>query len=117
MGALRHRRTMRADMTTQSCFETLLAATAAGDYSRFVSVGDASFRDDITPEMFLGVSNGLAPRMRSGCTPTYLGQLRQGGAQVSLWHLVFADGGDDELARMSMAEGKVDGFLITQPFS
>ena len=108
---------MRADTSTQSCFDTLLAATAAGDYSRFVSVGDQSFRDGITPEMFHGVSNGLAPRMRRGCTPTYLGQLRQGEAQVSLWQLAFADGGDDELARMSMAQGKVDGFLVTQAFS
>jgi hypothetical protein len=108
---------MRADSATQSCFETLLAATAAGDYSRFVSVGDQAFRDGITPEMFHGVSDGLAPRVRSGCTPTYLGQLRQGEGQVSLWQLTFADGGDDALARMSMAHGKVDGFLVTQPFS
>lgn len=108
---------MKTDTGTQSCFDTLLAATAAGDYSRFVSVGDESFRDGITPEMFHRVSDGLAPRLRSGCTPTYLGQLRQGDAQVSLWKLVFADGGDDKLARMSIEHGKVDGFLIAQPFS
>src|SRR5262245_19778170 len=100
---------MRADTTTQSCFDELLAATAAGDYSRFVSVGDATFRDGMRPEMLRSVSQGLAPRMRDGCTSTYLGQLRQGEGQVSLWQLAFADGGDDELARMSMAHGKVDG--------
>ena len=108
---------MKADTTTQSCFDTLLAATVAGDYSRFVSVGDQSFRDGITPEMFRSVSDDLAPRMRSGCMPTYLGQLRQSGAQVSLWQLAFADGGDDALARLAMTSGNVNGFLITAAFS
>ena len=107
---------MKADTTAQSCFDTLMAATAADDYSRFVSMGDQSFRDGITPEMFHRVSQGLAPRMRSGCTSTYLGQLRQSGAQVSLWQLAFADGGDDALARLAMTSGNVNGFLITPAF-
>ncbi len=67
--------------------------------------------------MFHRVSQNLAPRLRRRCTPTYLGELRQGQGLVSLWQLVFADGGDDGLARMSMAQGRVDGFVITQPFS
>jgi hypothetical protein len=107
---------MRADTTTQSSFDTLLAATASDDYERFVSVGDDSFRAGITLTTFHGVSQSLAPRMQRGCTPTFLGQLRQGEALVSLWQLAFADGGDDALARMSMSQGRVDGFLVTEAF-
>ena len=106
----------RADATTQSCFDTLLAATAAGDYDQFVSVADATFRRSITPTAFHSISQSLAPRMQRGFTPTYLGHLRQNGAQVSLWRLAFADGGDDRLARMSMSQDRVDGILITPAF-
>jgi hypothetical protein len=103
----------QADPTTQRCFDTLLAATTADDYDQFVSVADNSFRRAITPAVFHSVSQSLAPRMQRGCTPTYLGQLRQNGTQVSLWRLAFADGGDDRLARMSMSQDRVSGFLIT----
>jgi hypothetical protein len=107
---------MKAETTAQNCFDTLMAATVADDYSRFVSIGDQSFRDAITNEMFQAVSDALAPRMRSGCTSTYLGRLRQGQADVSLWQLAFADGGDDALARLAMTSGTVNGFLITPAF-
>src|SRR5947209_2901987 len=107
----------QADTTTQRCFDTLLAATAADDYDQFVCVGNNAFRSGIIPATFHSVSQSLAPRMQRGCTPTHLGELRQHGAQVSLWRLAFADGGDDRLARMSMSQGRVDGFLITPAFS
>ena len=105
--------TSRADTTTKRCFDTLIAATAADDYNKFVSVADDSFRTAITPDAFHTVSQGLAPRMQGGCTPTYLGQFRENGAQVSLWRLTFADGSDDRLARMSISQDRVGGFLIT----
>ena len=106
----------QTDITTEHCFNTLLAATAADDYDQFVSVADDAFRRGITPTKFHSVSQSLAPRMQRGCTPTYLGELRQNGALVSLWRLAFADGGDDRLARMSMSQDRVDGFLITPAF-
>jgi hypothetical protein len=107
----------QADADAQRCFNTLLAATAAGDYDQFVSVADDTFRSGITPAAFHSISQSLAPRMQRGYTPTYLGQLQQGGAQVSLWHLTFADGSDDRLARMSMSQqDRIDGFLITPAF-
>ena len=87
-----HDKSSQADTTTQRCFDTLLAATTADDYHQFVSVADDTFRRGITPTTFHSVSQSLAPRMQRGCTPTYLGQLRQNGAQVSLWRLTFADG-------------------------
>ena len=108
--------TSQADTPTERCFNTLLAATAADDFDQFVSVADDTFRRGITPTAFHSVSKSLAPRMQRGCTPTYLGQFQQNGAQVSLWRLAFADGGDDRLARMSMSQERVNGFLITPAF-
>jgi hypothetical protein len=109
-------RVSEVDSTAQSSFQTVLAAIAADDYDQFVSVAGDTFRSHITPTTFHALSQSLAPRMQRGCTPTYLGQLRQNGAEISLWILAFADGGDDRLARMSMSQDRVDGFLITQAF-
>ena len=106
----------QADTTTERCFKTLIAAMAANDYDQFVSVADNSFRRGITPSMFDSISQSLAPRMQRGCTPTYLGQFRQNGTQVSLWRLAFTDAGDDRLARMSMSQDRVGGFVITPAF-
>jgi len=105
------------DDITKRCFEALLAATAAGDYERFVSVGDEKFRNGIRPEMFHRVSRSLAPRMQKGFTPEFLGELRQKDSMVSLWQLRFADGGEDRLMRVSMAGGRVRGALVTPAFS
>lgn len=110
------RSTSQADVTVQRCFDTLLAATAANDYDQFVSVADDTFRRRLTPVAFQSISQGLAPRLQGGWTPTYLGQLQQSGAQVSLWRLAFADGGDDRLVRISMSRDRVNGFLITPAF-
>jgi hypothetical protein len=105
------------DPTAQRCFNTLLAATAAGDYSQFVSVANDTFRRAITPSRFDSISQSLGPRMQhGGCTPTYLGQFRQNGTQVSLWRLAFTDGGDDRLARMNMSQDRVNGFVVTPAF-
>src|SRR6185436_8731931 len=64
----------QADTTTQGCFNTLLAATAAEDYDQFVSVADDKFRRAITPTRFHSITQSLAARMQRGYTPTYLGQ-------------------------------------------
>src|SRR5438046_2216732 len=79
--------TSQADTTTQRCFDTLLAATAANNYEQFVSVADNMFRNRVTPIAFQSISQSLAPRMQRGYTATYLGQFQQSGAQVSLWRL------------------------------
>ena len=104
---------LQPDALTQRCFDTLLAATAAGDYEQFVTVSGEGLRLSISPTVFHAVSQSLAPRMQPGYTTTYLGTLRQGSSQVSLWRLAFADGGDDRLLRMSVAQERVDGFMIT----
>ena len=105
------------DDITQSCFDTLLAATVADNFEQFVSVGDERFKSGLKPEVFHRVSHGLAPRLLKGYTPTFLGELRQNGYMASLWRLRFDDGGDDLLFRMAMAGAKVVGALVGPTFS
>jgi len=105
------------DAITKSCFDTLLAATAADDFERFISVGDERFKQGLKPEVFHRVSRGLAPRLHKGFTATFLGELRQNGYMASLWRLRFDDGADDLLFRMAVADGKVVGALVGPTFS
>jgi hypothetical protein len=76
---------------TKSCFDTLLAATAADNFEQFISVGDEGFKSRLQPEVFHRVSQGLAPRMQKGVNPTFLGELRQKSHTASLWQLRFED--------------------------
>jgi hypothetical protein len=102
---------------SKSCFDTLLAATAADNFEQFVSVGDEEFKSGLKPEVFHRVSRGLAPRLQKGFTPTFLGELRQNGYMAYLWRLRFDDGEDDLLFRMGEAGGKVVGALVGPTFS
>jgi|SRR5215471_14037494 len=104
------------DDITKSCFDTLLAATAADNYEQFVSVGDDRFRSALKPDVFHRVSRHLAPRIQKGIVPTFLGELRQDGYMASLWRLRFEDGGDDMLFRMATDAGKVLGALVGRTF-
>ena len=97
---------------TKSCFDTLLMATAADKFEQFISVGSEKFKSDLKPEVFHRVSRSLAPRMQTGFTSAFLGELRQNSSTVSLWRLRFDDKGDDLLFRMSITDGKVTGALV-----
>ena len=105
------------DDITKNCFDTLLSATVADNYEQFVSIGNEKFKAGLKPEVFHRVRQWLAPRLQKGCTPTFLGELRQSYFMASLWRLRFDDGGDDLLLRMAMADGKVAGALVTPTFS
>jgi hypothetical protein len=100
------------DETTLGILMKLLDAVEEGDYDRFVADGNAGFKAGITKQMLEGVSGQLAPRMRKGYHPVYLGQLKQQGCKVYLWKLVFKGGGDDTLAKLVLKEGKVAGFWL-----
>ncbi len=90
----------------------LLEAVETADYDSFVADGNAVFKAGMTRQMLEGVSDQLAPRMKQGYQPVYLGRLRQQGCQVYLWKLVFKDGGDDTLAKLVLKDGKVAGFWL-----
>jgi hypothetical protein len=94
-------------------FQIILDATASGNYELFTTVGDLSYKAGITKQMFEGVSEQLAPRMKKGYSITYFGHLKQDNYQIYLWKLSFEDCGDEFVARMTMNGDKVAGILIT----
>jgi hypothetical protein len=74
--------------------------------------GTPEVKAGLTKQMLEGVSAMMAPRMKKGYGVTYLGELKQQGCRVYLWKLTYKDGGDDTLARLTLKEGKVAGFLL-----
>lgn len=92
--------------------DKLLKAVEANDYDSFVADGTAQVKAGLTKQMLEGVSAQLAPRLKKGYDATYLGELKQSGCQVYLWKLAYKDGGDDTLARLTLKDGKVAGFLL-----
>ena len=106
------------DEIVKSCFETLLAATAANNIEQFVSVGDLSFiaRARRDPDVFHRAHRWLAPRIQKGVAPTFMGEMRHHGLTVYLWRLRFDDGGNDLLFRMGISNGKVTGALVAPIF-
>lgn len=90
----------------------LLKAVEANDYERFVADGTSSFKTGITKQIFEGVSAQMIPRMKLGYKAQYLGSLKQRGQDVSVWKIIYKDGGDDTLAKMWLQDGKVAGFLL-----
>ena len=93
--------------------QTILDATASGNYDLFTTVDNSSYKAGITRQMFEGVSEQLAPRMEEGYTTTYFGHLKQLHYQIYLWKLSFEDGGDEFVIRMTMDGDNVAGILIT----
>jgi hypothetical protein len=96
-----------------NCLQTILDATATGNYDLFLTVGDSDYRRDITKEIFDQVSSPLIPRMSEGYTTTYFGDLKQGETQTYLWKLSFADDGHEFIVRMGMIGDKVNLIWIT----
>ncbi|MEH2448322.1 MAG: hypothetical protein V7K18_21860 [Nostoc sp.] len=96
-----------------NCLQTILAATAAGNYELFLTVGDLEYRRDITKEIFDQVSSPLIPRISEGYTTTYFGHLKQGETQTYLWKLSFADDGNEFIVRVGMKGDKVNLIWIT----
>jgi hypothetical protein len=88
----------------------ILHAVENNDLSGFVADGDNQFKAAITKQMFDGLNTMLAPRMKKGYKVVSLGTLNQKGCQVYLKKLVFKDGGDDILARLTLRDSKVAGF-------
>ena len=95
------------------CLQIILDSTASGNYELFTTVGNSFYKAGITKQMFEGVSEQLAPRMKNGYLTTYFGHLKQDIFQIYLWKLSFEDGGDEFVARMAMDGDKVAGILIT----
>jgi len=89
----------------------LLSAIVSDDYAAFVADGNAAFQA-LKKDQFQGVVSQLAAKLRDGYDMTYLGDLNQGGYQVTLWRIRIKSSSDDLLATLSMKDGKVGGFWI-----
>jgi hypothetical protein len=100
------------EQSVEKVFTNLMGAIANNDYEKFIAEGNTGFQDAITKEMFTPVSEELADRLKAGYSTVFLGELKQQNYQVYVWKLTFKDGGDDFLARMSLKDGKVDGFWL-----
>ena len=94
--------------------KNIMEATKDKAYDRFLADANDDVRANITKQMFDGVSNQLAPRLRQGYKMVYLTRLRQGGMLVHLWRLEFSDGKDELLLRVAISKdtGKVSGMVV-----
>ncbi|BBD61338.1 hypothetical protein NIES2109_41660 [Nostoc sp. HK-01] len=100
------------EQSVQRTFTSLINAIEQKNYPKFISQGNAAFKEGLTQQTFTQVSGQLAPRFNKGYSSVFLGKLNQQGYQVYLWKLTFKDGSDDILARLSLKAGKVGGFWL-----
>lgn len=89
----------------------LLKAIAQDSYAGFIADGTSEFAA-ITPEQFDAVAAQVGARLSDGYRAEYLGKIRQKGHEISVWKIVFDDGGDDMLATLAVSGGKVSGFFL-----
>lgn len=89
----------------------LLKAIAQDSYAGFIVDGTPEFAA-ISPEQFDSVAAQVGSRLSDGYRAEYLGKIRKQGQEISVWKVVFDDGGDDMLATLSVAGGKVSGFFL-----
>ena len=101
-----------APPAAETTMKKMMEAVKTKSFDSFMADTDEGMRAELTKQMFEGVSNQLAPRMKQGYRTTYLSKLRQEGHDVFLWKLEFTEGANDHLIKMSLKDGKVAGFLI-----
>ena len=96
----------------ESSLKRMLAALQSSSYDEFVANAEEPFRAALNRTTFDAVSAQMTPRLKGGYAATYLGTLNQVGYGVHLWKLVFKDGKDDVLVRISTKDGRVGGFFL-----
>lgn len=89
----------------------LLKAIAKDNYAGFIADGTPEFAA-ITPEQFDSVAAQVGSRLSDGYRAEYLGKIRKQGQEISVWKIIFDDGGDDALATLSVTGSKVSGFFL-----
>jgi hypothetical protein len=101
----------QAPPESEAALKQMLGAIQTNLYDEFVAQAESRFKTGFTRQMFESVGKQLAPRLKNGCSSTYLGKLNQGGYVVYVWKLEFNDGNDDFLVTLFIKEGKVGGFF------
>ncbi|GIW80897.1 MAG: hypothetical protein KatS3mg105_2704 [Gemmatales bacterium] len=100
------------DVKTRQIFEKMLSAAMANDRDAFVQFAIDPLKEAITKDVMASVHETLGARLKKGYRSFYLCQLKQRGLAVHLWKLTFKDDGDDVLIRLSLRDGKVEGFFF-----
>jgi hypothetical protein len=54
--------------------------------------------------------------LKAGYQVIFLGSLKQDQSRVTLWKISYNDGGNDDLLRLAVRDGKISGALLTPPF-
>jgi hypothetical protein len=58
------------------------------------------------------VSAQISSRLKAGYSLVYFGEMKKLNYHVTVWKVSYKDGGDDDLAELSVKDGKVGGFWI-----
>jgi len=101
-----------APPAAETTMKKMMEAVKIKSFDSFMAETDDGMRAALTKQMFEGVANQLAPKLKQGYRTTYLSKLRQEGHEVFVWKLEISDAQDDHLIKMSLKDGKVSGFLI-----
>jgi RNA polymerase sigma factor (sigma-70 family) len=89
----------------------LITAIQNDDYDAFIADGNSGFKG-ITKEQFDAVSAQISSRLKAGYSLVYFGEMKKLNYHVTVWKVSYKDGGDDDLAELSVQDGKVGGFWI-----
>ena len=92
-----------------------MQATTDEDYAAFVANGDKGFHT-LKKTEFKSVCAQATSELKKGYHVLFIGGFKQQGSHVTLWKITYDDHGDDDLLRMSVKGGKINGALYTAPF-
>jgi len=96
----------------QANLDRLIQAIEVNNRDAFLKDATSAMSQAITSQVLASVSTDLAPHLANGYALVYLGNLKQSGDAVQIWKVTFKDGRDDALVKMSLNDGKLDGFFI-----
>jgi len=90
----------------------MLEAIVENNHATFIQSADKQFKEEVTTENFKVVVDAIAPKLKKGFKPRYLGEMSQQGYAVHLWALTIRGDADEMLVTMSLKDGKVGGFFM-----
>lgn len=97
---------------TQAVSLRMIEAIKARSYDDFLADADAQLEAQLGRAQFDELCGLYAGPLRRGYRLVYLGHLRQRGTVVLLWKLTAVDSPDEDLLRIVMRDGRVEGFSI-----
>jgi hypothetical protein len=105
----------RAEITEdppEKAMRNVLESHKSKSYEDFLVDADDGIKAGITRQMFEGMSNQLAPRLKAGYKTMFVCRLRKLGRAVYLWKVEFTDGKDDVLLRIDIKDKKMTAVLF-----